>query len=70
MASNDFGMILTVCALRANGAVYALLCIRMVLSVAFAISGVVSNNLALGASVRIRFCVVYILTLSEVAFFS
>ena len=70
MARYNFCVILTVCTLLTNGTAYALLRIRVILAVAFAVSGVVSNNLALGACVCIRFCVVYILTLSEVAFFS
>ena len=68
MARYNFCVILTVCTLLTNGTAYALLRIRVILAVAFAVSGVVSNNLALGACVWIRFCVVYILAFSEVAF--
>ena len=67
MARYNFCVILTVCTLLTNGTAYALLRIRVILAVAFAVSGVVSNNLALGACVCIRFCVVYILAFSEVA---
>ena len=68
MSGNDFGIIFTVCTLRANGAVYALLRIRVILTITLAVGSFIRYDLSLRTCVSIVFSAIHIFTFREVAF--
>jgi hypothetical protein len=64
---HHFGQVCALCALLTHRAVRTLVCIGVVLPVAFPIGGAVSEQLSVGADIDIQLLVIAVLALVEVA---